>query len=61
MAQAEPEYGPEFLSPISNDENINETTLSWSSYLTSNLMSKFSICILKSNWWPGAYSYGIDK
>jgi radial spoke head protein 4/6 len=61
VAPAKPEYGPEFLNPISNDDSIDEKTLSWSGYLTSSHMLKYSICIMKSNRWPGAFTYGIDK
>ncbi|XP_051520358.1 radial spoke head protein 6 homolog A [Myxocyprinus asiaticus] len=58
--EPEPEVGPPLLTPLSEDEKINDTP-PWSSMISSNLIPQFSIAVLRSNLWPGAYAYASGK
>lgn len=40
------------LQPISEDQ------FSWSIGLTMSIMSEFSLCYVRSNYWPGAFTLG---
>ncbi|XP_067293852.1 radial spoke head protein 6 homolog A isoform X2 [Pseudorasbora parva] len=58
--EPEPEIGPPLLTPLSEDAKINDTP-PWSSMTSSNLIPQFSIAVLRSNLWPGAYAYASGK
>lgn len=58
--EPEPELGPPLLTPLSEDVEIDGQP-AWSSKISSNLVSQFAIAVLRSNLWPGAYAFGIDK
>ena len=58
--EPEPEVGPPLLNPLSEDTEIDGQP-AWSTKLTSSLVSQYAICVVKSNLWPGAYAFGVDK
>ena len=58
--EPEPEVGPPLLNPLSEDTEIDGQP-AWTAKLTSSLVSQYAICIFKSNLWPGAYAFGVDK
>ncbi|XP_077062721.1 radial spoke head protein 4 homolog A isoform X1 [Siphateles boraxobius] len=58
--EPEPEIGPPLLTPLSEDAKIHDTP-PWSSMISSYLIPQFSIAVLRSNLWPGAYAYASGK
>ncbi|XP_029105821.1 radial spoke head protein 4 homolog A-like [Scleropages formosus] len=58
--EPEPEVGPPLLTPVSEDAEINKTP-PWTSKMSSTLVSQFAIAVLRSNLWPGAYSFAFKK
>ncbi|XP_018591753.2 radial spoke head protein 4 homolog A-like [Scleropages formosus] len=56
----EAEVGPPLLTPVSEDAEINKTP-SWTAKMSSTLVSQFAIAVLRSNLWPGAYSFAFKK
>ncbi|KAL4601472.1 hypothetical protein GN956_G25896 [Arapaima gigas] len=56
----EAEVGPPLLTPVSEDAEINKTP-SWTSKMSSMLISQFAIAVLRSNLWPGAYTFAFRK
>jgi radial spoke head protein 4A len=58
--EPEPEIGPQLLTPLSEDVEIDGQP-AWTCKISSNLVSQFSIAIVRSNLWPGAYAFAHDK
>ncbi|XP_048840642.1 radial spoke head protein 6 homolog A [Brienomyrus brachyistius] len=58
--EPEPEVGPPLLTPLSEDAEINSTP-PWSCKVSSSIISKFAIAVLRSNLWPGAYAFACGK
>lgn len=58
--EPEPEQGPPLLTPLSEDVEIDGQP-AWAAKISSNLVSQFAIAVLRSNLWPGAYAFGVDK
>lgn len=58
--EEEPERGPPLLSPLSEDTEIDGQP-AWTAKVSSNLVAQYAICVVRSNLWPGAYAFGIDK
>ncbi|XP_029356680.1 radial spoke head protein 4 homolog A [Echeneis naucrates] len=58
--EPEPEVGPPLLTPLSQDAEILNTP-PWSSKLSSTLTSQHAVAVLRSNLWPGAYTYAFGK
>ncbi len=58
--EPEPEIGPQLLTPLSEDTEIDGQS-AWTIKVSSSLVSQFSIAIVKSNLWPGAYAFAHDK
>lgn len=58
--EPEPEFGPQLLTPLSEDTEIDGQP-AWSAKVSSNLVSQFAISVIRSNLWPGAYAFAIDK
>ena len=54
------EEGPPLLTPISQDDDIDGLP-AWSAARSSDLSPHYSVAVLKSNIWPGAYTFGVDK
>jgi len=55
-----PETGPPLLNPISEDTEVDSMP-AWSAGLTSNLVPQYAAAVLRSNLWPGAFVFGLDK
>ncbi|XDV47897.1 hypothetical protein PO909_017439 [Leuciscus waleckii] len=58
--ELEAEIGPPLLTPLSEDAKIHDTP-PWSSMISSNLIPQFSIAVLRSILWPGAYAYAAES
>lgn len=58
--EPEPEFGPQLLTPLSEDVPI-DTEPAWTTKISSNLVSQFSVAIVRSNLWPGAFAFGVEK
>ncbi|XP_004471279.2 radial spoke head protein 4 homolog A [Dasypus novemcinctus] len=56
----EQEVGPPLLTPISEDTEIQNTP-PWTTRLSSNLIPQYAIAVLRSNLWPGAYTFSNGK
>lgn len=54
--RAEPETGPPLLTPLSEDA-VLETVPPWSVRITSQIIEKFALAVVRSNIWPGAYCF----
>uniref|UniRef100_A0A8C0UPH9 Radial spoke head protein 4 homolog A-like n=1 Tax=Cyanistes caeruleus TaxID=156563 RepID=A0A8C0UPH9_CYACU len=51
------ERGPPLLTVISEDEDIP----AWTAQASTNLIPQYSIAILQSNRWPGAYAFASGR
>lgn len=58
--EPEPEVGPQLLTPLSEDAEIDGQP-AWTGKISTNLVSQFSIAVVRSNLWPGAYAFGVEK
>ncbi|KAK4883733.1 hypothetical protein RN001_000004 [Aquatica leii] len=52
----EPETGPPLLTPLSEDASL-EAIPPWSVRTSSNILSDYSLAVVRSNLWPGAYCF----
>ncbi|KAG5894541.1 hypothetical protein JTB14_026829 [Gonioctena quinquepunctata] len=57
--RVEPETGPPLLTPLSEDAAL-EAVPAWSVRCSSSVMDNFAIAIVRSNLWPGAYSFSTQ-
>ncbi|OAF71425.1 Radial spoke head protein 6 A [Intoshia linei] len=55
-----PETGPPLLNPLSEDAEIKFIS-PWSTSLSSGLIPQYSIAVIRSNLWPGAVAYAVEK
>ncbi|CAF2062339.1 unnamed protein product [Rotaria magnacalcarata] len=46
------------LQPIGDDKNLHTNQNSWSIGLTMSIMHEYSLCYVRSNVWPGAFTLG---
>jgi len=58
--EPEPEFGPQLLTPLSEDAEIDGQP-AWTTKVSSALIPQFAVSIVRSNLWPGAYAFGLDK
>lgn len=58
--EPEPEFGPQLLTPLSEDAEIDGQP-AWTAKVSSNLIPQFAISVVRSNLWPGAYAFGLEK
>ncbi|XP_007941250.1 radial spoke head protein 6 homolog A [Orycteropus afer afer] len=58
--EVEQEVGPPLLTPLSEDADILHLS-PWTARLSSTLSSQYSLAVVRSNLWPGAYTYAIGK
>ncbi len=58
--EPEPEFGPQLLTPLSEDAEINGQQ-AWTTRLSSQLVQQFSLAVVRSNLWPGAFAFALDK
>lgn len=49
------------LQPIGDDEPLDTKQNSWSIGLTVSVMREYSLCYVRSNLWPGAFTLGHAK
>ncbi|XP_039626056.1 radial spoke head protein 4 homolog A [Polypterus senegalus] len=58
--EPEPEVGPPLLTPLSEDAEI-DTLPPWTGKVSSSLIPQYSIAVLRSNLWPGAYAFATGR
>jgi len=58
--EPEPEVGPQLLTPLSEDAQI-DLEPAWTARISSNLVSQYAIAVVSSNLWPGAFAFATDK
>jgi len=49
------------LQPIGDDKLLHTKQNSWSIGLTMSIMREYSVCYVRSNLWPGAFTLGDAK
>ncbi|NWT53747.1 RSH4A protein, partial [Erythrocercus mccallii] len=54
------ERGPPLLTLISEDEGMKDIP-AWTAQASTNLIPEYSIAILQSNRWPGAYAFASGR
>ncbi|XP_076987508.1 radial spoke head protein 6 homolog A isoform X3 [Tamandua tetradactyla] len=60
MEEVEQEVGPPLLTPLSEDAEILHLS-PWTARLSCSLSPQYSVAIVRSNLWPGAYAYASGK
>lgn len=60
VEEVEQEVGPPLLTPLSEDAEIMHMS-PWTTRLSCSLCPQYSVAIVRSNLWPGAYTYAIGK
>jgi radial spoke head protein 4/6 len=58
--EPEPEVGPSLLTPLSEDVEVDGQA-PWSVKVSSSLVPQFAISVIRSNLWPGAHAFAVDK
>ncbi len=46
------------LQPIGDDKLLHTNQIPWSIGLTMSVMHEYSLCYVRSNVWPGAFTLG---
>ncbi|XP_065660533.1 radial spoke head protein 4 homolog A isoform X3 [Hydra vulgaris] len=54
------EVGPSLLTSVSEDKGINLVP-PWSASKSGTSFQQYAIAVMRSNIWPGAYSFAVDK
>ncbi|CAN0135075.1 unnamed protein product [Bubo scandiacus] len=54
------ETGPPLLTPLSEDEGIQNIP-AWTAQPSTNLIPQHAVAVLQSNRWPGAYAFASGK
>ncbi|XP_049477124.1 radial spoke head protein 6 homolog A isoform X2 [Panthera uncia] len=60
MEGVEQEVGPPLLTPLSEDAEIMHMS-PWTTRLSCSLCPQYSVAVVRSNLWPGAYAYASGK
>ncbi|ERE60792.1 putative radial spoke head protein 6, partial [Cricetulus griseus] len=60
MEEVEQEVGPPLLTPLSEDAEIMHLS-PWTTRLSCSLSPQYSVAVVRSNLWPGAYAYAVGK
>ncbi|XP_075393720.1 radial spoke head protein 6 homolog A [Tenrec ecaudatus] len=60
LEEMEQEVGPPLLTPLSEDAEIAHLS-PWTARLSCNLCPQYSLAVVRSNLWPGAYAYASGK
>ncbi|XP_069314056.1 radial spoke head protein 6 homolog A [Eulemur rufifrons] len=60
LEEVEQEVGPPLLTPLSEDAEIMHMS-AWTARLSCTLCPQYSVAIVRSNLWPGAYAYASGK
>ncbi|XP_043849837.1 radial spoke head protein 6 homolog A [Dromiciops gliroides] len=58
--EVEQEIGPPLLTPLSEDAEILQLA-PWTARLSCNLCPQYSVAVMRSNLWPGAYAYATGR
>ncbi|XP_071598700.1 radial spoke head protein 4 homolog A-like [Heliangelus exortis] len=58
--ELEREVGPPLLTPLSEDEGIQNIP-AWTAYPSTTLIPQHAVAILQSNRWPGAFAFASGK
>ncbi|NXI49979.1 RSH4A protein, partial [Chloroceryle aenea] len=56
----EQEIGPPLLTPLSEDEGIQNIP-AWTAQTSTDLIPQYAVAILRSNRWPGAYAFASGR
>ncbi|NXG47203.1 RSH4A protein, partial [Psilopogon haemacephalus] len=54
------EIGPPLLTPLSEDEGIQNIP-AWTAQASTNLIPQHAVAVLQSNRWPGAYAFASGR
>uniref|UniRef100_A0A8C0DEN1 Radial spoke head 6 homolog A n=1 Tax=Balaenoptera musculus TaxID=9771 RepID=A0A8C0DEN1_BALMU len=60
IEEVEQEVGPPLLTPLSEDAEIMHMS-PWTARLSCSLSPQYSVAVVRSNLWPGAYAYASGK
>ncbi|XP_004867280.1 radial spoke head protein 6 homolog A isoform X2 [Heterocephalus glaber] len=60
LEEVEQEIGPPLLTPLSEDAEIMNMS-PWTTRLSCSLCPQYSVAVVRSNLWPGAYAYASGK
>ncbi|XP_007102821.2 radial spoke head protein 6 homolog A isoform X2 [Physeter macrocephalus] len=60
IEEVEQEVGPPLLTPLSEDAEIMHVS-PWTARLSCSLSPQYSVAVVRSNLWPGAYAYASGK
>ncbi|KAF5910459.1 hypothetical protein HPG69_018233 [Diceros bicornis minor] len=60
VEEVEQEVGPPLLTPLSEDAEIMHMP-PWTAQLSCSLCPQYSLAVVRSNLWPGAYAYAVGK
>ncbi|XP_005413874.1 PREDICTED: radial spoke head protein 6 homolog A [Chinchilla lanigera] len=58
--EVEQEVGPPLLTPLSEDAEIMNMS-PWTTRLSCSLSQQYSVAVVRSNLWPGAYAFASGK
>uniref|UniRef100_A0A4X2K5E2 Radial spoke head 6 homolog A n=1 Tax=Vombatus ursinus TaxID=29139 RepID=A0A4X2K5E2_VOMUR len=58
--EVEQEIGPPLLTPLSEDAEILQLA-PWTARLSCALCPQYSVAVIRSNLWPGAYAYAVGR
>nr|XP_035139488.2 radial spoke head protein 6 homolog A isoform X2 [Callithrix jacchus] len=58
--EVEQEVGPPLLTPLSEDAEIMHLS-PWTMRMSCSLCPQYSVAVVRSNLWPGAYAYASGK
>ncbi|XP_025965034.2 radial spoke head protein 6 homolog A-like [Dromaius novaehollandiae] len=58
--EVQQEIGPPLLTPVSEDEGIQNVP-AWTAQYSTNLVPQYAVAILQSNRWPGAYAFASGR
>ncbi|NWR94543.1 RSH4A protein, partial [Furnarius figulus] len=60
MDEEQEETGPPLLTLLSEDEGIKDIP-AWTAQVSTDLIPQYSVAILQSNRWPGAYAFASGR
>ncbi|KAK2497525.1 hypothetical protein MC885_002421 [Smutsia gigantea] len=60
IEEVEHEIGPPLLTPLSEDAEIMHMS-PWTARLSCSICPQYSVAVVRSNLWPGAYAYASGK
>ncbi|XP_031572967.1 radial spoke head protein 4 homolog A-like [Actinia tenebrosa] len=54
------ETGPSLLTSVSDDESVNGMP-AWTPSLSSEVLPRYALAVMRSNRWPGSYAFAKDR